>query len=80
MAISSTIICDTCHQRKDEMHDPSKSSPTTCTQCGEKKATEARQLHLDELTRLSTEERLRKVEEFIYDHQRSYHPQQPWRG
>ena len=80
MAISSKITCDTCHQEKNEMHDPSKAPPTTCAQCREKKAAEARQLHLDELAKLPTEERLRRIEEFIYDHQRSYHPQKPWRG
>jgi hypothetical protein len=53
--------------------------PTTCSACEELKAAETRQVHLNALADLPLEERIRKLEEYRYDHSRQYHPRRPVR-
>ncbi len=74
MAVLSTIKCDTCNEKKEVMHRPG-THPTTCGACKKKKADAERTAHLDALAKLPIEERLRKLEEFQYDHLKN-HPRQ----
>jgi hypothetical protein len=77
MAVRRTIICDTCHEQKDVMIGSSDSPPKSCGECSTRKAADERQAALEALAALPVEERLRRVEEFIYDHRRSYHASRP---
>ncbi len=74
MAVCSSITCDTCHKDKEVWHGSGEPKPKTCAECLKGKASAKKQAHLDALTKLPTEERLRMIEEYIYDHKLLYHP------
>lgn len=61
------------------MFSSTTAIPKTCGECEEKKGEEARATHLRALAELPTEERLRLLEEFAYDHSKRYHPGRPAR-
>jgi hypothetical protein len=53
--------------------------PKTCDECREKAIVAAKKAHLDALAALPMEDRVRRLEEFAYDHRRSYHHPRPVR-
>jgi hypothetical protein len=79
MALLSRITCDTCRKDKDTWHNSGSFPPTTCSECLRNKEAAAKKDHLDALAKLPTEERMRRIEEFIYEHAKSYHPGKPGR-
>lgn len=79
MALCRRINCDTCHEEKEVWFNSGDPRPNTCGGCTEKKVAEARQAHLNALAQLPIEERLRKLEEFAYDHSRRFHSERPVR-
>ncbi len=66
MAILEMIYCSSCRQKKMETRSPQDYS-TVCNECREAKRKKERNKHFEELDALTAEERLRKVEEWIYD-------------
>ena len=74
MAVCTTIVCSSCDQEKRVWHDSDKATPTTCSECEKKKAEVEKKAYLAAQAQLPMEERLAKLEEFMYDHQRAYHP------
>jgi len=79
MAVMSRITCDTCHKDKEVNHNPQELAPKTCSECVRVKAAAEKKRHLERLATLSPEKRLELLEEFMYDHGRSYHPGPPIR-
>jgi hypothetical protein len=78
MALCTSIICDTCHRKKDVWYSPRDvRPPATCSGCLEARAAEEKRACLETLAKLPIEERLKKIEEFIYDHERAYHASKP---
>lgn len=72
MAILSHITCEQCGEKKDVMHSPSEVTPKFCDECKAKTKAEAKDRYLMSLGGLSIEERLRKLEEWIYDYRPTY--------
>lgn len=78
MAFSQTIVCDDCKKKVHVYFDTRASrAPKTCNTCKSRQAAEAKQAYLHSLAALPIEERLSKIEEFMYDHQRTYHAARP---
>lgn len=67
MAILHTITCQTCGQSKQVCCSPS-DWPTECHECASAKAAQDRAVHLEGLQALTLEERLARIEAWIYDY------------
>lgn len=67
MAVLSTIQCQQCDKAKDVMHSP-MVVPRICHECTAINRDAARQAHFAELDKLTDQERIRKIEEWIYDY------------
>lgn len=61
------------------MHSPADDPPQICGPCAIAAAEATKQTALDELAALPTEERLRRIEAWIYDHKQKYHAPYPAR-
>ena len=68
MAILTRIICQECQHLVDVMHPPHKRAPQICRSCQSIIDQRKRQDHLCDLSMLPIEERLRRIEEWIYDY------------
>lgn len=66
MAIISTIVCDSCGERKSVTHSAS-DYPSVCGDCRRKEKDAAKAKHLTHLAGLTVEERLARIEENLYD-------------
>lgn len=73
MALLSSITCGACGNVADVWHSPRDAPPMVCHSCADAAAAKARELQLAAVAALSTEERLRRIEAWIYD----YRPQVP---
>lgn len=73
MSVVSLIRCVECGRTADVSHAPHTSPPKTCGLCAKAEAGREREHHLAVLQTLTVEERLRKMEEWIYD----YRPPKP---
>lgn len=71
MAIIRRITCAQCHESKEVWCAPSDYS-TICHECIELDIDRTRRLHLAELVSLTLEERIAKIEEWIYDYKPQY--------
>jgi hypothetical protein len=69
MAIITTIICQECNREAREMHNPVNPPPKVCSICQSFRDATAKDEHLHSLSQLPVEERLTKIEEWIYDYQ-----------
>lgn len=69
MAITMTNFCPACKTEVREMR-PNNDYDPTCMSCRQKIATEKREKWLADRAALPVEERLRLIEEWIYDHER----------
>lgn len=67
MALLSTIICRVCQKKKDVSHSASDSPPDVCYQCEDKINADARTKYLLNLSRLTVDERLTRIEAALYD-------------
>ena len=72
MANLSRIRCRSCGEAADVMHNPSGGKPTICGPCRKKENSQKRENHLSELGDLPIEERLRRIEAWIYDYRPQY--------
>jgi hypothetical protein len=74
MAVITTMFCKICKEVKQTTVGSGQSIPMICCSCAEKEADEKRRLHFSGLDGLTIEERLRKVEEWIYNYKRPIDP------
>jgi len=65
MAYFRDVFCQECHQTK-EMSVGSGQFPTMCHECEEKVAEEKVQAHLAEMRKLTTEERIERLERWAF--------------
>lgn len=68
MAVLSPIKCDACGLNTHVSHAPHREKPKVCHSCARKSAEDKRAADLAELAALPLEERLRRVEAWIYDY------------
>lgn len=73
MAYLTTIMCTQCGQTRQAAVSGGESYPVLCTECRSKNAIQERLQFLKGLEGLSFEERLKKLEEFMYEHSRQFH-------
>lgn len=75
MAVLSSITCEKCGVTTHVSHSPADPPPKICGACVGINLAAKRKAHLDALAVLPIEERLRKIEEWIYDYKppRSIH-------
>jgi hypothetical protein len=71
MAVLSRITCKRCGVTTEVSHSPVDAPPEICGTCRKADMASARDQHFAKLDALSIEDRLRRVEEWIYD----YRPQ-----
>lgn len=69
MAIRSTIQCQTCGEQKEVWHPASEAAPDTCADCKARELEKAKYLYMVELGKLGLEERVQRIESYIYDKQ-----------
>jgi hypothetical protein len=67
MALNYHIICSVCGKAKDVMGS-TNSYPDICNSCEKTRKDTERKNQLDELAKLSVEDRIRKIEEWIHDY------------
>ena len=72
MAVLSRIVCERCGTTADVMHSPMDAKPKICGACRAEEAGSRRDRHLAELAALPIEERLHRIEEWIYDYRPQY--------
>lgn len=75
MAITTSIKCRKCGEKKYVTHSVS-DYPTVCSDCRKIEADAEKTAFFAELDKLTTEQRLRRVEEWQYDYDRADHT--PW--
>jgi len=68
MAYITTMFCKVCKETKQTAIGAGQSTPMICCSCAEKIADEKRRLHFHGLDGLTIEERLRKLEEWVYNY------------
>ena len=69
MAVTDTIKCNKCGQQKWVTYSLQYPCPMICDECIKSEKSDAKQQRLDSLALLSVEDRLAKIEEWIYDEQ-----------
>ena len=67
MAYIYNIFCPSCQQTKQVAVDSYSTHPTMCNECLADKLKNVRAKHFTELDCLTLEERVRRIEEWIYD-------------
>lgn len=67
MALIRHITCRTCGNHS-EIYDTPGDMPTECAACAQKRAAQDRAQHLAGLKALTLEERIARIEEWIYDY------------
>lgn len=68
MAVLSSIKCEACGTNTHVSHRPDDAPPKACHQCACKAAEKTREQALNEIAALPLEERLRRIEAWIYDY------------
>ena len=74
MAYQTTIFCTECGKSKQTIASADNPAPRRCFECKTKIDAEMRERHFAELDELSLEERIRKIEEWIYDYKPTHVP------
>ena len=74
MAVLSKITCERCGVTTHVSHSPANAAPKICGACWGKELGSKRDQHFATLDALSVEERLRRVEAWIYDFRPQYVP------
>ena len=67
MAVLSTIRCHVCGQTKEVIHSAGEGVPLVCRECKGKEVAAEKYAYLEALAQLPIKERLKKIEEQIYD-------------
>ena len=68
MAHVVAYMCIKCGKHEHEAIGAGSPTPTTCSECRKKETDQKRILHFQGLNGLSLEERVRRIEEWIYDY------------
>ena len=68
MAVLSTIVCNRCGKSAEVNHPSNSGPPKICSACFKEEVASERERHFAELDALSVEERLRRVEAWIYNY------------
>lgn len=71
--LSATIFCTECKEEKIMMYASGEVEPSVCHDCTFKESEKKKQKSLLELKCLSVEERLVRIETWIYDHSQVPH-------
>ena len=72
MALARQITCKECGERK-LVASSSFVTPEICNDCRERHEAEEKEVYLQDLQAQSPEERMRRIEEWIYDHSGAPH-------
>lgn len=67
MALLSTIKCKQCHKTRSVSHRSRDGIPLICEDCESLNQDCKRTKHLDKLSLLTIDQRIKKIEEYIYD-------------
>jgi len=73
MAVAVTINCRVCGEQKRESRSD-RDWEQVCDSCRRDEAAQKRAAHLKDLEALSVEERLAKIEQWIYDYKPRVNP------
>lgn len=68
MAVLSRITCERCGTMTHVGHSPADPAPKVCGRCRGKEAASKRDEHLTALAALPLEERVARIEAWIYDY------------
>ena len=68
MALLVDCTCETCGEKWQGMTSSSRPAPKECTECYDKRTDRQRREHFSGLDGLTLDERIRRVEEWIYDY------------
>jgi hypothetical protein len=74
MAVLSMITCEGCGKRAEVNHSPADAPPKFCGECRARALASKRDQHFAELDTLTVEERLRRIEAWIYDYRPQWVP------
>lgn len=74
MAVLSRIKCKRCEASATVNHSPADAPPEICGLCQQAEVESKRDQHFAELDALSVEERLRRIEAWIYDYRPQWVP------
>ena len=74
MAYNVTITCIRCKKNKNVIVSSGSGAPLVCGDCTKKEREELRDKYFAGLDKLSMEERVRRIEEWIYDYKPTYVP------
>ena len=74
MAYHTTITCIECGKNKNIIVSSAGEYPTQCRECQDKEAYRQRKEYFAELDKLPPEERVRKIEQWIYEYRPTYVP------
>jgi DNA replicative helicase MCM subunit Mcm2 (Cdc46/Mcm family) len=74
MAVLSRITCKGCGTTTEVNHSPAEAPPEICGVCQHAEAASKREQHFAELDALQIEERLRRIEAWIYDYRPQWVP------
>jgi len=73
MAQMSTIHCTSCGKSKEVNYSSGSPPPSICSDCKEAEEAAKKEKHLTELSALPIEERLAKIEKWMYKHRKVPH-------
>jgi hypothetical protein len=76
MAFVTTIFCQTCNRDKQVTTSGGISDPIICHECALKEEQNQMKMHFAGLKALSVEDRLEKLEQWMYEHKKTPHPRQ----
>ncbi len=74
MALCRTITCSQCHQEREVWFSAADYPPDVCHGCREVEAELAKGRAMAELAALPMEQRIARIEEWIYDYKPQYVP------
>lgn len=67
MAYNTVIVCLACDKEKNVTVSSGGLSPNICKDCRAAKEKDAKQKHFEELDQMTLEQRIRRIEEILYD-------------
>lgn len=73
MAFLETICCSVCNKTKQIISNSGSFGPRICRECSAKQAAKQKKKYLAEYAALPLEERIAKIEEWIYEHNKEPH-------
>lgn len=68
MAYMREVVCQQCHNKYGEVSPPEWPYVHICPACTQIKKDADKKAHFDQLDALTVEERLRRIEEWIYNY------------